>query len=168
VHGLTENVEIGLNYFYTRSGGDGISEFQPHMKWRFFSDEDRQIALSIGSMGYSPVSHDASDASAIIYLNASKAYRSIGDLRITGGAYRAVSSNSSFGIRGGIIVGIEKQITDRVSCAADWFSGRNLVGYSGAGMTVATFESQSLTLGYFFGNSERGNNGLSIGFGINF
>jgi hypothetical protein len=54
--------------------------------------------------------------------------------------------------RAGAIVGYEQPIHPKVSIVADWFSGKNLVGYFTPGVSITLPKNGLLNVGYSIGN----------------
>lgn len=169
VYGLTKNIEIGVNYFYTRDARGHSHELQPNIKWRFYNNRRRGFAAALGALVFVPLNKTAGNrTSTMLYANASKTFLSARGLRLTGGAYHMVNTENDFGTRTGALVGLEQPLTENVSLLADWTSGNNRQGYSNIGFNFQLTPRQDVTIGYTFGNSGRANNYLSVFYGIEF
>ena len=62
-------------------------------------------------------------------------------------AYHIFGGSDTFGDKTGAIVGLNQPIVNRVSFVADWFSGKNRLGYASAGLNFAVTKRQYLTTG---------------------
>jgi hypothetical protein len=51
-----------------------------------------------------------------------------------------------------VLVGYEQPLSGKVSFVADWFSGKNSIGYFTPGISVTLPHSGLLNIGYSFGN----------------
>ena len=169
VYGVAKNLEVGLNYYFTHDESGSANELQPNIKWRPYNNEEKGVAVAVGSLLFVPLNDNAGDrTSAMIYANASKSFKSAKELRLTGGIYRQVNGGDDFGTKTGILLAVEQPLTEKFSLLADWTTGENRLGYSNIGFNYGIKKSQNLTVAYTFGNSGRGNNYLSLFYGSNF
>ena len=169
VYGVSKDVEVGINYYFTDDENGSASELQPTIKWRAYNNEKKGVAIAVGSVVFVPLNEVAGNkTSAMFYANASKTFKSAKEMRLTGGIYTVANGGDDFGTKTGVLVGIEQPITERFTLLADWTSGKNRLGYSNIGFGYGIKKSQYLAVGYTFGNSGRGNNFLSVFYGFNF
>lgn len=167
VYGLRKNVEVGGNFYYTRSGDFSLKEIQANAKWKVFNDEKRGISVVTGVMFCLPLKNTAGlKPSSMIYSNVSKTISSTKKTRLTGGYYGMIGPKSNIPSKNGIIAGVEQPISKRIAIVADWYSGKNRFSYSFAGFRAYLTKKQVLTAGYNFGNIGRANNSFSISYGI--
>jgi hypothetical protein len=168
-YGLTKNLEVGANVFYTKTGDGSPGEFQPNLKYKFFEDEKNQVTITGGVIGFVPLNDAAGSRTfGLVYSNASKVVRKAKGMRVTGGAYTVVGSEDDFGTKSGAILGLEQPIAPKVKFVADWYSGKNRFGYSAAGVNYSITKKQFVFAGYNFGNTGRANNFLSVFYGYSF
>lgn len=170
VYGVRKNLEVGGNFFYTRSGGrTGAKEFQPNVKYQAYQNEKYGVAVSTGTQVFIPLDKTAGTRTyAMIYANGSKSFNWSKGTRVTGGFYNIVGAERDFGTKRGVILGIEQPIVKRLSFIGDWYSGKNRLGYSAAGLNYAITKKQFFLVGYNFGNSGAGNNAFSAFYGFTF
>lgn len=170
VYGVSKNVEVGVNAFYTEIGTGSLPvEIQPNIKWQAYNNEKHGVAISTGAMLFHPITHVKSgDLQALVYSNASKKVNKLNGARLTGGAYTTIGARSGSGTRSGAIFGYEQPIAKRVLFTADWFTGNNRFGYAVAGVGLTLSPKDVLYAGYNFGNAGRGNNFLSLSYGRSF
>lgn len=165
LYGVTENVEIGLNYFFTRSGEGSSSELQPSIKWRFYDNKKADVAAAVGSVVLIPLKKDGDKPAAMFYANASKKFASANGMRLTGGIYTVANAEDDFGTRTGALLGFEQPLTEKLNLLVDWTSGKNRLGYSNAGFSYVPNKANYFAAGYTFGNSGRANNFLQVFYG---
>ena len=169
VYGVRKNLEVGINFFYTRNGSTSPTELQPNVKYKVFEKEKYGFAVSTGAQVFVPLNRSAGNRTyGMIYSNASKIVKQTGETRITGGIYQFVGAERDFGTKTGSLIGIEQPIKGKLNFAADWYSGKNRLGYSAAGFSYSFTKRQFLMVGYNFGNSGRGNNAFSAFYGITY
>jgi hypothetical protein len=169
VYGLGKKLEVGMNFFYTRDGTNSPKEFQPNIKWKVYENEKYAVAVSTGAQFFVPLNKSAGTRTyGMFYSNASKVVKQTGETRITGGFYTMVGAEKDFGTKTGAIIGIEQPIKGKLSFAADWYSGKNRLGYSAAGLSYALTKRQFLMVGYNWGNSGPANNAFSAFYGITY
>ena len=177
VYGVNKKLEVGANYFYTRTGAiesPPPQELQFNVKYRIVSnDEDDTNAegfqVSTGAQVFVPVTRAAGRRTyGMVYANASRLFKKTNGTRLTGGIYTVVGAESGFGTKTGALLGFEQPIKGELNFTADWFSGRNRFGYAAAGFSYTFAERHFLQIGYNWGNSGRGNNGLGVFYGYTF
>ena len=163
VVGLPGNAEVGLNVpVYHNSDVDpsNLGYIQPNIKWKFYKDDDRGVAASAGTYVNIPVNERDGQASwGVIYGNFSRKVKGDFGPRVTFGGY-GVAANadptsgpvSFLGTRGGVLLGYEQPIGGKVSFVADWFSGKNSIGYFTPGISISLPHSGLLNAGYSIGN----------------
>ena len=169
VVGVAPNAEAGVNFpTYHTSGlpSGSTSNFgyiQPNFKWKYYNNDDKGVAIAAGILWNTPLNQrDLQDSWGYVYTNISKKIKS-GNYgpRFTAGPYGVLGANqdatngpTSFinQPRAGAIVGYEQPIHPKVSIVADWFSGKNLVGYFTPGVSITLPKSGLLNIGYSIGN----------------
>lgn len=169
IYGLRKNIEIGTNFYYTRSGSPALNEFQANAKWKVYQNEKRGFAVATGAQVFVPIRNKTGlKTVTMLYSNASKIIPKTNGLRLTGGYYAILGAKNSFGSKSGAIVAVEQPIFRKLSFIGDWYSGKNRFGYSFAGFSLATTKKQTLFAGYNFGNVGRANNSFAISYGLNY
>ncbi len=170
IYGARRRMEVGLNAFYTKVGGGSLPvELQPNVKWQLYQNEDKGLQAVVGGIAYIPVTKRAgTDTSGMAYASVSKKIKGNYAPRLTGGAYAMLAANQRAGTRGGAFVGYEQPLHRRVSFLADWYSGKNRLGYAGGGLAFTTSKRSVLLVGYSVGNQGRGNNNLAVMYAYTF
>ncbi|HEX8289764.1 MAG TPA: hypothetical protein VF556_17415 [Pyrinomonadaceae bacterium] len=168
--GVTKNIELGANLFYSRDGGDEIPfSVHPNAKWQVYKSERKKFAVSTGIIASVPLNRAAgSRPTAMFYSNVSKEISQLKNMRATFGGYKMLGTKEEDGDSAGVFVGVEQPLFKRVSFTGDWFSGNNDVGYATPGLSFVTGKNQILGVGYSFGNNGRGNNAFTTFYGITF
>ena len=101
-------------------------------------------AAALGVVVNAPLnSRDGQATWSYIYANVSKKFKNANGARLTVGPY-GVAANadpnsgpvSFIGPRGGALIGYEQPLGGPVSFVADWFSGKNSIGYFTPGISV--------------------------------
>jgi hypothetical protein len=160
VIGVAPDVEVGLNFpIYHNSDFDpsSLAYIQPNIKWKFFKN-DMGLAASVGGVLNAPLnSRDGQGTWGYIYGNFSKKWMGATGPRVTVGPYGVVADQDSglatfVGTKGGVLLGYEQPLGGPVSFVADWFSGKNSLGYFTPGVSITLPHSGLLNIGYSFGN----------------
>lgn len=169
VYGLHKKVEVGANFFYTHNGSRVPLEFQTNVKWSAYKSEKRGFALSGGAWLFVPLNKPAGRRTyGMVYANASKIFKKLKGMRLTGGAYHMIKPERNFGSRKGYFFGYEQPIRRKLSFLADWYTGKNRLGYAAAGLGYAINSRTAIYAGYNWGNSGRGNNAFSFYYSYTF
>ena len=163
VVGTPGHTEIGVNVFYTKSAETEPVLVQPNLKWQFFNNGKLGVAVATGFILTIPATNrSAGTKTALLYIVGSKSFPGTCGPRITVGGYTIAGRMASGTDRTGLLAGYEQPITKRFSVLADWFSGKNDVGYVTAATGFTLSDKDSIYAGYSFGNQGRGNNSLGI------
>ncbi len=166
VIGLSKNAEFGVNVPIFHNGDtdpSSLSYIQPNLKVKFYNDEAKGVAATVGIISNFPLnSTDSQLPFALVYGNVSKKVGKAGP-RFTVGPYGVIAKQDDpnkvtfAGPRGGVLLGYEQPIAGRLSFVADWFSGSNSVGYFTPGVSVTLPHSGLLNIGYSIGNDSWAN-----------
>lgn len=168
-YGLNNKTEIGSNFYYTWDGNESTAQAEFSLKRNFYQNERLGITVSGGTVLFVPLRSTNGDKTALmVYANVGKAIEPLNGLTVTGGVYHVFGGTDGFGTRTGAMLGMVQPITKRVSFVADWFSGKNRLGYGSAGVNYNITKKQYLLTGYSFGNSGRGNNAFAAYYGYTF
>lgn len=168
-YGLTNKTEIGSNFYLTYDGDKTSAQAEFSLKHNVYRNERLGVTVSGGAVAFVPLRARGTDkTSVMVYGVASKSIEPLNGLTVTGGAYHVFGGSDDFGDKTGAIVGVNQPIAGRLSFVADWFSGKNRLGYASAGLNFNVTKRQYLTTGYSFGNSGRGNNSFAAYYGITF
>jgi len=169
VYGLRKKIEVGTNFYYTRSGSPSLNEFQANAKWKVYESEKYGVSVSTGTQVFVPLKNKTGvNTVSMLYSNASKVMPKTNGLRLTGGYYMMLRAKDTFGSKSGAIMAIEQPVVKKLNFIADWYSGKNRFGYTFAGFSLATSKKQTLFAGYNFGNAGRANNSFAFSYGVNY
>jgi len=168
VIGTGSNVEVGLNVNGNVQPGSDATTLVPTVKWKFYQNEKKDLAVFTGTNFYIPVRNRAFRFGTYSYAAVSK---TINKTRFTGGAYVA-SSNvfATNAVRAGGQFGIEQTLNSKFTLAADWITGKHSSGYITPGLIYKPNPRFTTYFSYSIGNQDarRGNHFFLIEFGYNF
>jgi hypothetical protein len=171
VVGVSDKLEVGANFLtaHMTHGAHYCGEsstcgyFQPNLKFKYFNNDDAGVALAAGILWNTPINQRAGqDSWGILYTNLSKKVKSgnygprfhAGPYGVLGANQDATAGPVSFGgPRAGVILGYEQPIHAKASIVADWFSGKNGLGYFTPGVSFTLPASGLLNIGYAVGNN---------------
>ena len=168
VVGVGKNVEVGLNLAGNIQPGPDATTLVPTVKWKFYQNEKKGVAVITGTNFFIPVRNRAYDFGTYSYLEVSK---TIKNTRLTAGGY--VASKNVFApdaVRGGGQFGIEQTVSKTVTLAADWITGRHASGYFTPGVFWKPHPKVTTYWGYSIGNADaaKGNHFFLWEVGYNF
>jgi len=168
VVGVGRNIEVGLNITGNIQPGADSTTLVPTLKWRFYQNEKKDVALIAGTNVYIPVRNRAYNIGTYSYVEGSK---TINKTRLTAGGY--VASKNVFAanaVRAGGQFGVEQTLNSKVTLAADWITGRHSSGYFTPGVFYKPHPKVTTYWGYSIGNTDasRGNHFFLFEIGYNF
>ena len=166
VVGLPHDVEVGLNfpiYHNSDASPSNLAYIQPNIKWKFYKDDDEGLASTAGVVVNTPLnSRDGQATWSYVYGNFSKKTKA--GARFTAGPYGVIANEdptsgpvSFVGPRGGVLLGYEQPLSKTVSFVADWFSGKNSLGYFTPGVSITLPHNGLFNAGYSIGNDSWAN-----------
>jgi hypothetical protein len=150
VVGVGSSVEVGLNVTGNIQPGVDSTTLVPTIKWKFYENAKKDVALFGGTNVYIPVHNRAYNLGSYSYLAVSKA---INKTRLTAGGF--VASKSAFApgaVRGGGQFGFEQTVNSKFSVAADWITGRHASGYFTPGVIYKPHPKVTMYWSYSIGN----------------
>lgn len=169
VVGTGGNIEVGLNVTGNIQPGAESTTIVPTVKWRFYRNEEKGVALMAGTNFFVPVRNRAYRFGTYSYLAGSK---TINKTRLTGGGF--VASKNVFAadaVRSGGQFGVEQTLNSKVKLAADWITGKHTNGYFTPGVIYNPHPRVTTYWTYSIGNAgaSRGNHYFlfEIGWNIN-
>lgn len=178
IWGLSDNLEVGLNFTHTWSQAPASAELQPNLKFRWFDDKDVGLQISSGLVGYIPLTYTDSERAfgmgytvARLQTNFAGAYSPA----FSAGGWGLVNNNTP-GSKAGVILGLEQPLIleggkPKLSLVADWMSGdQTHAGFSSlnAGLIYQVNERSVLGLGYSLSNVDRRYDAAMVWFGMSF
>lgn len=168
VVGVGGNVEVGLNVTGNVQPGSDSTTLVPTLKWKFYQNKKKDVALIAGTNFYIPVKNRSYNAGAYSYLAVSK---TINKTRLTAGGYVATKNVfAAKATRGGGQFGFEQTVNSKLTIAADWITGRHSAGYFTPGIFYKPSPKVTAYLGYSIGNTNgrQGNHYFLFELGYNF
>jgi hypothetical protein len=171
VVGAPGKFEFGVNFPTYNTRGSGFSAtnayIQPNAKVKLYENEKSGFAMAVGGLLNTPLNHrTGQDTWGLLYgLVSEKVKAGNYSPRFHAGVYGVVSANqdpskgavSFLGPRAGAILGYEQPVSKRVSIVADWFSGKNGLGYVTPGISISLPANGLLNAGYSIGNDSWAN-----------
>jgi hypothetical protein len=166
VVGAPGKFEFGVNFptLNARSSGASAANvyIQPNAKVKLYENEKSGFAMAVGGLLNAPLNkRSGQDSWGMLYgLVSEKVKAGNYGPRFHAGFYGVVSANqdsikgpvSFLGPRAGAIFGYEQPVSKKVSIVADWFSGKNNLGYFTPGISITLPANGLLNAGYSFGN----------------
>ena len=168
VAGAGGNVEVGLNVTGNINPGTDSTTLVPTVKWRFYQNEKKDVALFGGTNFYIPVRNRAYNFGSYSYVAVAKRIKKT---RLTAGGF--VASRHVFApqaVRGGGQFAVEQTINDKVTLAADWYTGKHANGYFTPGVIYKPTPKVTAYFAYPIGNADaaKGNHYFLFELGYNF
>ena len=168
VIGAGGNVEVGVNVIGNIQPGADSTTIVPTVKWKFYENEKKDVALFAGTNFYIPARSRSCNFGAYSYAAVAK---TINKTRLTAGGF--VASKNVFAtnaVRGGGQFGVEQTLNSRVTLAADWFTGQHASGYFTPGVIYKPHPRVTTYWSYWIGNTgaPNGNHYFLFELGYNF
>lgn len=168
VVGTGGNVEIGLNVTGNLNPGADSTTLVPTVKYRFYQNNKKDVALFAGTNFYIPVRNRSYKFGTYSYAAVAK---TINKTRLTAGGY-VFSKNVAApnAVRAGGQFGIEQIVNSKVTLAADWITGRHANGYFTPGVIYKPHPQVTTYFSYSIGNADakKGNHYFLFELGYNF
>lgn len=168
VVGLGKKVEIGLNVNGLVDPGSSQATVTPTIKWKLYDGGDNGWAFLVGDNLFIPVQHKSYDAGTWTYAEFVKSFKT--KTRLTGGGYYASANVFTAAQRGGGQFAFEQGIGNKVTLAADWFTGKHGAGYLTPGFFLKLTPKVTWYAAYQVGNTgvSNGNHQFLTEIGWNF
>jgi hypothetical protein len=168
VLGIGHRIEVGLNVNGIVAPGVSQTAITPTIKWKLYDGGQNGWSFLIGDDFFIPLQNRSYDAGTWAYAEFAKSWKS--QTRVTFGGNYASRDVFSPGQHGGGQFAVEQSVGKRVTLAADWFTGRNSIGYATPGLIVKVTSKLTGYLSYQVGNSGilQGNHQLLAEIGWNF
>jgi hypothetical protein len=151
VVGIGHGIEVGANF-------DGLSaptldqlDISPTVKWRLWNRETSEWSFYVGDNLFFPVRQRTYNAGNYAYASFAKQWKH--GTRVGFGGYdftRYVVANAN---RAGGQFTFEQRLNDRWTLAAEWYTGKQAVGYANAGAIIKLTSKLTLYAAYQIGNA---------------
>ncbi len=164
VYGFGGHVEAGVNVGGFTTPGRSIPVATPNVKWQPWSSERLSVTTGVSGLFFLRGSKDGNPA-ALGYAHV--AGKIGAGTRVTAGGYWASSGYAALAVQKGALAGIEQKIGGNWTFAADWFSGRNGLGYLTSGLIWGS-APWTVYGGYSVKNADSRGNAALVEFGFTF
>ncbi|MGH9969505.1 MAG: hypothetical protein ACREBG_17150 [Pyrinomonadaceae bacterium] len=168
VVGVGSNVEVGLNITGNIQPGADTTTLVPTIKWKPYQGKDNGLAIAVGNHLFLPVRNRAYNAGNYVYAEIAKTFKS--GTRLTAGGYDFTRNVVSSANRAGAQFGFEQPIANKLTFAADYFTGKHTAGYFTPGCVFKPSPKVTGYAGYSIGNQSplSGNHFFLLEVGYNF
>jgi len=163
VVGLGDHVEGGVNLGGFVARGRTVPTGTLELKWQPLHNSEWSLTGGVQGLFYLRGGTDGSP-SAQLYAHAAWVPRD--GTRITAGAWYATSGFADVGVARGALAGFEQRIAPALNFQADWFSGKNGIGYFTPGFAL-TLGKWVLYGGWSLKNGEPHENAALLEVGLN-
>lgn len=168
VVGIGHEIEIGMNFNGLSAPTLGELDISPTIKWRPWKSDTSGWSFYVGDDLFFPVRERSYNAGNYFYAAFAKEWKS--GTRVGFGGYdftRNVVANAN---RAGGQFTFEQRITNRVTLAAEWYTGKQAAGYVNPGAIIKLTSKLTLYAAYQIGNTgvAEGNHQFLWEFGYNF
>ncbi len=126
VVGLGSAVEAGVNLGGLAAEGRSVPNATLALKWQPF--HTRRWSLTAGIHGLFFL-RGGVDGSPSGHAYAHAAWTPVDGMRITAGVWYATPGYADIGVAKGVLAGFEQHLSPTLVVQADWYSGRNGLGY---------------------------------------
>ncbi len=169
VVGVGGRVEVGLNVTGNVQPGPDSTTLVPTVKYKLYDGGDNGFAIVGGDHLFIPVRRRAYDAGNYVYLEFSKTFKKFG-ARLTAGGYDFTRNVVAGANRAGGQFGFEQPVSETVTLAADYFTGRHAAGYFTPGVIFKVGKKTTGYAAYSIGsqNPSSGNHFFLLELGYNF
>jgi hypothetical protein len=150
VVGIGHGIEVGMNL-------DGLSaptvdqlEISPTVKWRLWKDETSGWSFYVGDDLFFPVCNRTYNAGNYLYAFFVKEWTH--GTRIGLGGYDFARNVVAKANRAGGQFTLEQRVNNRLTLAAEWYTGKQTAGYVNAGAIIKINSKLTLYAAYQIGN----------------
>ncbi len=151
VVGIGHGIEVGANFNGLSAPALGQLDISPTVKWRPWQDATLGWSLYVGDDLFFPVRQRTYNVGNYAYASFAKQWKH--GTRVGFGGYdftRYVVANAN---RAGGQFTFEQQLSDHWTLAAEWYTGKQAVGYANAGAIIKLTSKFTLYAAYQMGNS---------------
>ena len=155
VFGVGHRVEVGLNINGISTPGMVQTTLTPTFKWKAYDGGNNGWAFLVGDNVFVPEQNRSYTAGNYSYAEFAKTWST--RTRATFGAYLFTPQVVAAGNRAGGQFAIEQPVTNRLTVAADWYTGDHALGYVTPGIILKATSKLTLYGSYQVGNHETAN-----------
>ena len=151
VVGVGHRIEAGVNFNGLTAPTTGQLEISPTVKWRLWNREASGWSLYIGDDLFFPVRERTYDAGNYFYASFAKKWKH--GTRIGFGGYDFTRNVVAAANRAGGQFTFEQRVSNRLTLAAEWYTGNQAVGYVNPGVIVKLTPKLTIYAAYQIGNA---------------
>jgi hypothetical protein len=168
VIGAGHDIEAGMNFDGLSEPATGQNIVSPTVKWRPWKDEEAGWSFYVGDGLFFPVRKRTYDAGNYFYACFAKEWKS--GTRVSAGGYDFTNHVVAAANRAGGQFTFEQPVGQRLTLAAEWYTGNHAAGYVNSGAIIKLTGKLTLYAAYQVGNAgvTQGNHQFLWEFGYNF
>jgi hypothetical protein len=150
VIGIGHGIEVGMNFDGLSAPALGQLEISPTVKWRVWKSDTPGWSFYVGDDLLFPVRKRAYDSGNYLYAFFAKEWKH--GTRVDFGGYDFSRNVVAKANRAGAQFTFEQRVNNRLSLAAEWYTGKQVVGYVNAGAIIKLNSKLTLYAAYQVGN----------------
>jgi hypothetical protein len=168
VVGIGRGIEVGTNFDGLSAPMLGELEISPTVKWRLWQRKTSGWSFLVGDDLFFPVSQRTYNTGNYVYAFFAKEWKH--GTRIGFGGYDYSRNVVASANRAGGQFTFEQRVSNRLTLAAEWYTGNTAVGYVNPGAILKLNSKLTLYAAYQIGNAgvTTGNHQLLWEIGYNF
>jgi hypothetical protein len=151
VVGLGHHIEAGMNFNGLSAPALGELDVSPTVKWQVWKGQTSGLSFYVGDDLFFPVHNRTYDAGNYFYASFAKEWKH--GTRIGLGGYDFTRNVVASGNRAGGQFTFEQRVNNRLTLAAEWYTGNNAVGYVNPGAIIKATSKLTLYAAYQIGNA---------------
>jgi hypothetical protein len=151
VVGIGHQIEIGMNFEGLSAPTLGQLDVSPTVKWRPWKSETSGWSFYVGDNVYFPVRQRAYNVGNYSYAAFAKEWAH--GTRVTFGGYDFTRYVVASANRAGGQFTFEQRVTNRLTLAAEWYTGKQAAGYVNPGAIIKVNSKLTLYAAYQIGNA---------------
>lgn len=151
VVGIGHQIEAGANFDGLSAPTTGQLEVSPTVKWRMWDQQSSGWSFYVGDDLFFPVRERTYNAGNYFYACFAKEWKH--GTRIGFGGYDFTRNVVAAANRAGGQFTFEQRVSNRVTLAAEWYTGKQAAGYVNPGAIVKLTPKFTLYAAYQIGNA---------------
>jgi hypothetical protein len=163
VVGLGESLEGGVNVGGFTAAGRSVPTATTALKWQPLHGQTWALTTGVHGLFFL---RGAGDGTPAAHAYAHVAWSPSASLRLTAGAWYATSGYAARGVARGALAGFELHLSSRLVAQADWYSGKNGLGYFTPGVAWS-FGNWVVYAAYSLKNGDSHSNAALLEAGLN-
>ena len=151
VVGIGHQIEVGMNFNGLSAPALDQLEISPTVKWRLWKDKASGWSFYVGDDLFIPVRNRTYEAGNYVYAFFAKEWKH--GTRIGIGGYDYTRNVVADANRAGGQFTFEQRVSNRLTLAAEWYTGNTAVGYVNPGAILKLNSKLTLYAAYQIGNA---------------